>query len=261
MSSQSPSRTVGVRIVIKLETETGHATLYQRLKIDNMQCEPDASILDCVRQAFFLCEIEKIKEVPAEIVSLLRCPAIYKREYIHRLDAGHGLSVRAVSTSEASSETLRIGLLVLDASNCGVKSKDESCAPDLRMITTTIPLLHAVVQKDLDLFTLEAIVIDNGQHIVNLCMSQHENKVIHFDSSNIYRQSLNRRMMGKVDQSDYYSLSHYQQRKGQWDRHVQFCLDAFLLNVLAERTTMRSALFAAYMTRSHDRVCASIFLV
>jgi hypothetical protein len=109
--------------------------------------------------------------------------------------------------------------------------------------------------------TLEAIVIENGQHIVNLCISQHENRVIHFDSSNLYKELLNRRMIGKVDQSDYDSLSYCQRRKGQWDRHNQFCMDAFLLNVLGERSMMRTTLFSAYLSRSHDRVCASIFLL
>lgn len=274
MSSRNPRSTVAVCIVIKLENETGDTTLCKMLKIDNMPCDPSESFLDCARKAFFLCQSRNAMEIPAELMlktrALLLCPTTPAHEDVYTLDGEHGIAVSAMAATEASSGTLRVGRLVLNASKLARPegsheggradgAADASRTPGLGVIATSIPLLHAVVKTDGSLFTLKAVLIEDGQRVVNLCMSQRENKVIHVDNRTLYRQWLNRRMIGKVDQSDYDSLSHYQQRKAQWDRHLQFCMDAFLLEVLERRMT-RADLFSAYLTRSDDRVCASIFM-
>jgi hypothetical protein len=263
-------------IVVKLETKTGCTIVNERLNVSNIPCSHEATFLDCAEQVFLTCESAMAKNVPSEVIAkmkvLLQSRSLINVEYTKKWNDDHGMLVKATCTSGG---TMSVGSLIVYANkkDFGNMSQDvftksasylnwESVDKDIdaayTLISTNVPLLHAEVETQDFKFSLEAIVIDNSQHVVNLCVLPHDSQVINFDNSR-YKEILNRKFE-KIDPSEYQIWSNFRKRKNMWKIHLQFCADMLLSDVKA-RTMIRTPVCTACVTRSDDNLCANVFIV
>ena len=263
-------------IVVKLETKSGCTIVHERFNISNIPCSRDASFLECAQQAFLSCESAMTKNIPSEIITkmklVLQCRSLVNVECTKKWNDDHGMLVKAICTSDG---TVSIGSLIVcankkefgkmsqdvfpkSASYLNWESVDKEIDAAYTLISTNVPLLHAEVETQDFKFSLEAIVIDDSQHVINLCVLSRDSQVMGFDNYR-YKEILNRKF-GNIDPSDYLSWSNFTKRKNMWNLHLQFCSDMLLSDVKA-RTMIRTPLCTACVTRSDDNLCANVFIV
>ena len=266
-------------IVIKLETKTGCTIVNEKLNVYNIPCSNEKSFLECAQQAFLSCESVITKIVPTSAIEsiakmklLLQHRNLISVEYSKKWNDDHGMLVKGTCSSDGN---MSIGSLIVCAkkSDFGKISQDifpksasylnwEGVDRDIdaayTLISTDVPLLHAEVETQDFTFSLEAILIDNSQHVVNLCVLPHDSQVVNFNSSR-YKEILNRKFE-KIDPSSYQFWSNFTKRKNLWKIHLQFCSDMLVFDVTA-RTMIRTPVCTACVTRSNDNLFANVFII
>jgi len=266
-------------IVIKLEKKSGCTIVNEKLNVYNIPCSHEASFLECVQQAFLSCEEVFAKIVPnsaiesiAKMKLLLQDRNLISVEYAKKWDDDHGMLVQATCSSDGN---MSIGSLLVcakksdfgktsqdilqkSASYLNWESVDKEIDAEYTLISTNVPLLHAEVETQDFAFSLEAIVIDNSQHVVNVCVLPRDSQVIHFDNSR-YKEVLNRKFK-KIDPSIYQFWSNFTKRKNLWKTHLQFCSDMLVSDVTA-RSMIRTPVCTACVTRSDDNLYANVFII
>jgi len=208
----------------------------------------------------------------AKMKLLLQNRNLISVEYAKKWADDHGMLVQAMCSSDG---TMSIGSLLVcakksdfgktspdilqkSASYLNWESVDKKIDADYTLISTNVPLLHAEVETQEFTFSLEALVIENSQHVVNVCVLPRESQVIHFDNSK-YKEVLNRKFMN-IDPSIYQFCSNFTKRKKLWNIHVQFCSDMLVSDVTA-RSMIRTPVCTACVTRSDDNLYANVFII
>ena len=263
-------------IVVKLETKSGCTIVHERLNVSNLPCPREASFLDCAQEAFLSCESAMVKNVPIEVIAkmkaLLQCRSLVRVKDTKKWSDDHGMAVKAICTSGG---TMSVGSLIVcakkrdfgtvsrdnfpkDAGDLDWESVDKEIDTEYTLIATNVPFLHAEVETQDFRFSLEATVIDDGQHVVNLCVLRRDGQVVDFDNHR-YKEVLNRKL-DNIDPLQYLTWSNFTKRKNMWNAHIQFCADMLLTDFKA-RTMIRTPLCTACVTRSDDSLCANVFIV
>lgn len=285
MSFQNKCELSDAVLTIKLENTDGCVIVSERFAVSNALFSPEKSFLDCVQEVFSICSSDiqdrmspydddstKCSQLFVTMQNLLWCRKMVYEECVKKWDCDHGMLVKA--TCDMGGKMSVGSMILFMAKDCfgtllpsmsqksigtlGWEAASREIEEKYAMIVTNTNLMHAEVNHNGLKFTVEAVIIDNDEHLKNMCKENSDSQVTELNSV-LYKQLVNRKIEG-INAEGYFSMSNFKKRQVLWNRHIQLCNDMLLNNHMV-RFMIRTPLCTSCISQNQEKMCVSMLVI